>query len=277
MGIRFLKMHGAANDFVVVDHRRRFLPVPLEPLVARLCDRRRGVGADGVLLLETDPEHDFAMRYFNADGRSAEYCGNGARCLVKLALERGLGRAGVVRFRTEVGVQEGRVSPEGRGIELKVGRIEAAGPELEVEAAGRTFRGRAVRAGVPHFVTGVERVEWTPVAEWGAALRHHARFGAAGTNVDFAATLGSGRCAMRTYERGVEAETLACGSGAIATALWAAAAGERSPVRVVTAGGDELVVAFEPAGEGAFEVRLTGPAEVAFEGEWPVPALAAQA
>src|SRR2546427_5483102 len=81
MKIEFLKMNGAANDFVVIDHRKRFLPEPLEPLVARLCDRRRGVGADGLLLLESDPEHDFAMRYFNADGRPADYCGNGARCL----------------------------------------------------------------------------------------------------------------------------------------------------------------------------------------------------
>ena len=83
MTIPFLKMHGAANDFVVIDHRRRFLAEPLEPLVVRLCDRRRGVGADGVLLLESDPEHDFAMRYFNSDGRPAEYCGNGARCLAR--------------------------------------------------------------------------------------------------------------------------------------------------------------------------------------------------
>ncbi len=247
MSIPFLKMHGAANDFVVIDHRRPFLAEPLEALVVRLCDRRRGVGADGVLLLEVDPELDFAMRYFNADGKPAEFCGNGARCLARLG---------------------------GRGIELHVGRVSAPGEPTTLTAAGREFRGRAVRAGVPHFVVGVERVEWTPVAEWGAALRHHPSFEPAGTNVDFAARLGAGRWAMRTYERGVEAETLACGSGAIATALAAAADGERSPVSILTAGGDELVVSFEPAGEGAYDVRLTGPAEVAFAGEWtePVPA-----
>jgi diaminopimelate epimerase len=110
-------------------------------------------------------------------------------------------------------------------------------------------------------------VEWVPLAEWGAALRHHPRLAPAGANVDFVARLNGGRVAMRTYERGVEAETLACGSGAIASALWAASAGEEAPVSVVTAGGDELIVDWKRAGEG-FQVSLTGPAEVAFRGEW---------
>jgi diaminopimelate epimerase len=287
MGISFLKMHGAANDFVVIDHRRPFLFDPPAALVARLCDRRRGVGADGVLLLETDPELDFAMRYYNSDGQLAEFCGNGARCLARLALDRGLGREGTVRFRTAVGVMDARRAPGGDPgtIELHVGRIEQAGEPLTLTAAGREFTGRLVRAGVPHFVIAVPRVAAVPLAEWGAGLRHHARFAPAGANVDFIARLGDQRYAMRTYERGVEGETLACGSGAMATALWAAAEGERTPVRVRTAGGDELVVAFAPAEAAggarpsAYDVRLTGPAEVAFAGEWtePVTAPAVQA
>jgi len=273
MSFPFLKMHGAANDFVVVDHRPAFLPEPLDPLMRHLCDRRRGVGADGVLLIERDPELDFAMRYFNADGLPAEFCGNGARCVARIALDRGLGRGGEVRFRTAVGAMAARRGRDGRGIDLHFGRIERAADEIQVEAAGKTFAGRLVRAGVPHFVTAVERVEWTPVQEWGAALRHHPRFEPAGSNVDFVARLGPARIAMRTYERGVEAETLACGSGAMASALWAAAAGESSPVTVVTAGGDELRVRFQPA-EGGWDVSLEGPTEIAFTGEWnePVPA-----
>ena len=227
MTLRFLKMHGAANDFVVIDHRRRFLPDDLGPLVSRLCDRRRGVGADGVLLLESDPELDFAMRYYNSDGQAADYCGNGARCLARLALDLGLGDGGRVRFRTAVGVQQAGATEDGRRIALEFGRVDSGGEPCAVVAAGREFRGRWITAGVPHFVTPVERVEWVPVAEWGSALRHHERFGAAGANVDFVAPLPSGRVAMRTYERGVEAETLACGSGAIASALWAAAEGCR--------------------------------------------------
>ncbi len=266
MRIPFTKMHGAANDFVVVDHREPFLPEPPDALVRRLCDRRRGVGADGVLLLERDPELDFAMRYHNADGGRAEFCGNGARCLARFALERGLGRDGVVRFRSDAGVQEARVVAPGT-VELVFGLVRRPGPLEGLEAAGRVFAGRLVRPGVPHFVVEVDDVAAVPVAEWGPALRRHPRFAPGGTNADFVARLGPGRLAMRTYERGVEAETLACGSGAIASALWLAEQGAASPVEVLTAGGDTLVVSFA-TGDGGWNVRLTGPAEPAFTGVW---------
>jgi diaminopimelate epimerase len=267
MKISFLKMHGAANDFVVIDHRRPFLPSDPGPLVRALCDRRRGVGADGLLLLEDAAGLDFTMRYWNTDGRPAEFCGNGARCLARYALDLGLGREGAVRFTTDAGVMEARRAPHGAGIELQFGRVETPEPPRELEASGRSFRGRLVRPGVPHFVVPVERVEWVPVKEWGAALRHHPAWGPAGANVDFVARLGPGRVAMRTYERGVEDETMACGSGAMAAALCAAADGERAPVAVMTAGGDELQVGLEGEG-GAQRVTLSGPAEVAFKGEW---------
>jgi diaminopimelate epimerase len=273
--VPFVKMHGAANDFVVVDHRTPFLPEPPDELFRRLCDRRRGVGADGVLLLERDPELDFAMRYHNADGGVAEFCGNGARCLARFALERGLGRDGVVRFRSGAGVQAARRTPVG-AIELHFGRVAAPGVPETLEAAGRAFTGRAIRVGVPHFVVELADVGSVPVAEWGAALRWHAHFEPAGANIDFVERVpapdgaGSARVAMRTFERGVEAETLACGSGAMASALWAAQEGGRSPIEVLTAGGDVLVVSFEPI-EGGCDVRLTGPAEVAFAGTWEQP------
>jgi diaminopimelate epimerase len=271
-GIPFVKMHGAGNDFVVVDHREPFLSEPAGTLLRRLCDRRRGVGADGVLLLERDPELDFAMRYHNADGGRAGFCGNGARCLARFALERGLGRDGIVRFRSDVGVQEARRAPDG-AIELHFGRVAGRGAAETLEAEGRTFTGFEFRVGVPHFVVEVAQVGAVPVAEWGAALRRHARFAPEGANVDFVAKVsaadgrGPARVAMRTYERGVEAETLACGSGAIASALWLAGEGARSPVEVLTAGGDVLAVSFESIVDG-YDVRLTGPAEVSFAGVW---------
>src|SRR5580765_4611975 len=212
MKISFLKMHGAANDFVVIDHRRPFLPDDPGPLVRALCDRRRGVGADGVLLLEDQAGLDFTMRYWNSDGRPAEFCGNGARCLARYALDLGLGRERRVRFATDAGVMEARGAPHGGGIELEFGRVESPEAPRELAASGRSFRGRLVRPGVPHFVVPVERVEWVPVKEWGAARRHHPAFEPAGANVDFVARLGPGRVAMRTYERGVEDETMACGS-----------------------------------------------------------------
>ena len=264
--IAFVKMHGAANDFVVVDHREPFLPAEARELFRALCDRRRGVGADGVLLLESDPELDFAMRYHNADGGVAEYCGNGARCVARFALGLGLGRGGVVRFRSGAGVQEARPAPAG-GIELHFGRVARPDEPETVAAAGRGFAGRFVLAGVPHFVTEVADVGPVPVAEWGAALRRHGRFAPAGTNVDFVARRTDGRVAMRTFERGVVAEKLACGSGAIAAALWAGEGGAASPVTIVTAGGDLLVVSFA-ADDAGYDVRLTGPAEVSFTGSW---------
>lgn len=268
MEFPFVKMHGAANDFVVVDHRTPFLPAgdALQPLVARVCDRRRGIGADGLLLIERDPECDFAMRYFNADGKPADYCGNGARCLARRALELGIGRDGKVRFRTAVGIQEARIGPN-NNIEVHFGVVAPPGDVQSIQAANRTFQGRLVRSGVPHFVVPVERVEWTPVAEWAPALRHHPSFQPAGANVDFVAPLGAGRIAMRTWERGVEGETLACGSGAIATALAAAADGAPSPIVILTAGGDELRVTFR-AVSGGHDVWLSGPTEIVFTGDW---------
>ena len=179
----------------------------------------------------------------------------------------GLGRDGEVRFRVGARAMRARWAADGRAIELVFGVVGEPAEPWTIEVAGRRFEGRWVTAGVPHFVVPVERVEWVPVAEWGAALRHHPRFGPAGANVDFVSRLNAGRIAMRTYERGVEAETLACGSGAIASALWAALQGERSPVSVVTGGGDELVVSFRRLEDG-FDVTLGGPAEVAFQGEW---------
>lgn len=268
MTIPFRKMHGAANDFVVIDHREPFIAPDATALFARWCDRRRGIGADGVLLLERDPECDFAMRYFNADGGPASYCGNGARCLARLALDLGLGRDGTVRFRTAVGVQSARASGPGR-VAVEFGRIDAPGPPITLEAADRTFEGLHVVAGVPHFVTEVERVEWVPLEVWGPALRQHPQLAPDGANVDVVARLQRSRVAMRTYERGVEAQTLACGSGAIASALWAHLKGDASPIAVLTAGGDELIVTFTSAGDkGGWRVQLEGPVEMAFTGTW---------
>jgi diaminopimelate epimerase len=268
MEFPFVKMHGAANDFIVIDHRAPFLPSgdALATLIARACDRRRGIGADGVLLLERDPECDVAMRYFNADGRAADYCGNGARCVVRRAFDLGLGRAGQLRLRTAVGIQEGRVTERGT-IEVHYGLVRAPGELITVEAAGRSFTGRLVRAGVPHFVVEVERAEWTPVGEWGPLLRHHERFAPEGANIDFMARLGPARVAMRTWERGVEAETLACGSGAIASALAASRGAPTTPVTVLTAGGDELDIAIRQVPDG-YDVWLSGPAETVFQGSW---------
>jgi diaminopimelate epimerase len=267
MRLRFVKMHGAANDFVVIDHREAFLPADPSALFARLCDRRRGIGADGVLLLERDPELDFSMRYHNADGGAAEFCGNGARCIARFALDLGLGAGGAVGFRTAAGRKRATALADGR-IALEFGPVED-GEHVRLAVANRVVEGRRVRAGVPHLVVPVPSVADVALPEEAPPLRRHERFGPEGANVDFVTPRPDGRVAMRTWERGVEGETLACGSGAIASALWAVLeAGAPSPVTIRTAGGDELVVAFATGPEGR-SATLTGPAEVSFTGEWP--------
>lgn len=266
MTIPFVKMHGAANDFVMIDHRDPFLPAEPGALVRRMCDRRRGIGADGVLLLERDPDLDFAMRYFNSDGHTVSYCGNGARCISRFALDLGLGRDGAVRFRTDAGVQTAHGT--GAGVSVRFGRVNRPGAVETVQAAGRSFEGFVITAGVPHFVVEVEDLAAVPLVEWGRALRLHDRFRPDGTNVDFISRDGIGRVAMRTYERGVEDETMACGSGAMASALSALLDGAASPVTVLTAGGDTLEVAFEEDGADGWIVTLSGPAEIAFRGSW---------
>ena len=212
------------------------------------------------------------MSYFNADGRRAEFCGNGARCLARRALDLGLGRAGEVRFRTDAGVQT-------RAAHGRRSRHRAALRPRGCAGAVGAARGRRPRVSRAAACAPVCRTWWSRWSassgcrspEWGSALRHHEHFAPAGTNVDFVARLGPARIAMRTYERGVEAETLACGSGAIASAACALADGAASPVAVVTAGGDELGVLAVREGAG-WDVRLAGGAEVAFEGTWQEPA-----
>jgi diaminopimelate epimerase len=271
--IPFVKMHGAANDFIVIDGRGRESGGMRTEWIATVCDRRRGVGADGLLLLEPAPGHDFAMRYWNRDGQPAEFCGNGARCIARFALDLGIGSGGTVRFTTAVGPMSARREADDR-IALAFGRIERAGEPLTLEAAGRRFTGRFVRAGVPHFVTPVPDLAAAPLDTWGRALRSHPYFGAEGVNVDLVEPRDRA-IAMRTFERGVEGETLACGSGAMAVALWQAAEGAGSPVSVRTAGGDTLSVAFAPR-DGAWDVTLIGPAVVAFTGVWDDAAHAAE-
>jgi diaminopimelate epimerase len=265
MRIAFAKMHGAGNDFVVVDHREPFLPADSTGLFARLCDRRRGIGADGVLLLEREDGCDFRMRYHNADGGRAEFCGNGARCLARFALDLGLGREGEVRFATDAGPKSARATADGR-IALAFGAVQD-GAEVSLAACGRSFSGRHVVTGVPHLVVPVQGLAAIPFGEWSPALRAHPALGPAGANVDWVETRPDGRVAMRTWERGVEGETLACGSGAIASALWALLGGAASPVTVRTAGGDDLVVDFETSAAGR-TATLTGPAVTVFTGEW---------
>jgi diaminopimelate epimerase len=240
--IRFTKMHGAGNDFVVIDNRDAAW-TPSAEAVARLCCRRFGIGADGLLLLETDSRDAFSMRYFNADGGEAEMCGNGARCIARFAHRVGAAGRGMV-FRSKAG----RHWAEVEGERVRVGLTEPRGIRegVRAEAEGRAFEGIALDTGVPHFVVFVEDLERFDVDRFGRALRWHDAFAPAGVNVDFVRVTGESSIAVRTYERGVEGETLACGTGVTASAIAAhLARAVAPPVRVLTAGGVELGVAWK--------------------------------
>ena len=262
--LRFTKMNGAGNDFVLIDNRSgayKFSPQQ----IAFLCDRHRGVGADGLLLVESGTgKADFRMRYFNSDGGEAEMCGNGARCFARF-LDKIAGPFAVVRFETMAGMIQA-------AFEAKLVRLAMSPPHQMVlnrtlDIGGVKRQSHSINTGVPHVVTFVDDLESTPVQKWGAQIRYHQAFQPAGTNANFVEELERGKIAIRTYERGVEAETLACGTGVTASGLVYAALSEvSSPVQILVRGGDWLEVGFQKVENGFDQVTLKGPADFAFEG-----------
>jgi diaminopimelate epimerase len=269
--MHFWKMNGAGNDFVVLDNREGQHALSREQIAA-LCDRHRGVGADGLLAVEVaQGGADFRMRYYNADGGEAEMCGNGARCFARFANMLSGWKLASVTFETPAGVIGATF--HGDHVRLRMSEPHDWRSGLCLAVEGVELAVESVNTGVPHAVVFVEDLEAVPVREWGAGLRHHEAFAPKGTNANFAKVLAPGSLAIRTYERGVEDETLACGTGMVACALvHAVQSGCESPVQVRVKGGDTLAVGFVRDGGGFRDVTLTGPADLVFSGEIPVPA-----
>jgi len=263
-GLAFARMHGCGNDFIVIDDRANHWHARRNALAHALCDRRKGLGGDGLLLINSDAEVDFAMSYTNASGLEGEMCGNGARCIVKRAHDIGI-IGNHTRFRTDAGMMGADL--DGSQIRLAMTTPSAAELGLKLEAAGATWHGHGIDTGVPHLVIFTDEIEELDLARIGPPLRYHPHF-PRGVNANFARRLAPNRFRMRTYERGVEAETLACGTGSVAIALIASLLGEASsPVIVVPTGGGELRIDFVPQADGRFsDVYLTGPAETIAEG-----------
>lgn len=270
-------MSGAGNDFIVIDNRAGVIPeAGRRELFEPWCRRRTGVGADGVLLVEPAPTSgqrpdlplfDFRMRYYNADGGEAEMCGNGARCIARFAYTIDAAKE-KMRFMTEAGPVEARVNEAGE-VMIGVGNPKdlCRGIDLSRCGAGH-LRGDFINTGVPHVVVRVNDLKNVPVFNLGRAVRNHDAFAPAGTNVNFYTPRPDGGIDYRTYERGVEDETLACGTGAIATALIAALAGfATSPTAIHTSGGPVLKIYFERNGDGFSGIKLEGEARFVFEGE----------
>jgi len=265
MVLEFSKMNGAGNDFLLVDNRSKKVSLDRDQ-VTRHCDRQRGVGADGIILLvpSATGRGDWAWNFYNNDGSAAEMCGNGARCFARF-VKKVTGESRDFTFETGAGVIEAAF----QGDRVTVGLTKPTGLRLNepVELSIGTQPIHSLNTGVPHAVLYVPDVSEVNVAALGREIRRHPHFAPKGTNINFAQILGPGHVRVRTYERGVEAETLACGTGVTATALISSKLyGFAAPVRIEVRGGDTLEVGFSANDDGFSDVRLTGPADFVFEG-----------
>jgi diaminopimelate epimerase len=262
--LRFTKMNGAGNDFIMIDNRAGDLRLAAEQIV-RICDRHRGVGADGVLFLERSRNGaDFRMRYYNADGGEVEMCGNGARCFARYA-NRVAGPVEKLSFETPAGVIGAKL--EGELVRLQMSDPKDLHLGIKIPLPDQSIEANFVNSGVPHVVIPVEDLEKVDVRGTGSAVRRHELFSPQGTNVNFLRRRDDRQISIRTYERGVENETLACGTGVVASALiFAALEKVDGPIGVLVRGGNELKVGFERDGDQFRNVTLTGPADFVFEG-----------
>ena len=270
MLLHFFKMNGAGNDFIVIDNRDLSISLDGETIEA-LCDRHCGIGADGLLAVEpAERGADFKFRYYNADGGEAEMCGNGARCFGRFTAHLLPELPKRVTFETIAGTLAAEMVAEN----VRIAMSEPKDLQLDtgVQIPGLDAPLHFVNTGVPHavaFVPGGQSFEELDVYKLGAAIRQHEAFSPAGTNANFATILAPSHIEIRTYERGVEDETLACGTGMVASALiHHLLTGAPSPIKVDVAGGDTLEIGFEKSGDRTFKnVTLTGPADFVFEGE----------
>ena len=275
--IHFYKMTGTGNDFILIDNRKGLINADqCQDFVRNVCRHKLSVGADGVILIENDSEVDFRWRFFNSDASEAEMCGNGSRCAARFAYLTGIVEKPRMAFRTLAGIIPAELLD--KSVKVQMPAPHSLSTDLKLKAAGRTFNLDFVNTGVPHAVCFMDdegALESADIQGWGKELRFHDHFQPAGTNVDFVWVRDDHYLAVRTYERGVEGETLACGTGAIASALISALKSRvTSPVEVRTRSGESLKIYFQKNGEPASsggtpfkDVYLEGEARVAYEAD----------
>lgn len=264
---RFWKMSGSGNDFAFTDGRgnRQVAEQWSDPaFIARLCAAHTGVGADGVAILQESATEDFRLRYFNRDGSLGELCGNASLCATRLAVELGVADAEEMSFETDAGVVRARIR---QGLpEIDLQPPTGLDPHVGISRLAGERRLGFVDSGVPHLVVRTDDLAAVDLPARGPELRYHESL-RAGANVNWVAQDGAGSWAMRTYERGVEAETLACGTGAVACALLLREWGEadRAGVALKTRSGSELAVRFRES-DGGLVPSLRGEGRIVFEG-----------
>jgi diaminopimelate epimerase len=256
MQLEFYKYQGAGNDFVMIDNRSGFFPKDNTQLIAHLCDRRFGIGGDGLILLENDTDTDFKMVYYNSDGNQSSMCGNGGRCLVAFAKDMQ-----VIENETTFIATDGlhHASFEENGL-VSLQMIDVPAIDIKKDYS-------FLNTGSPHHVQMIEDLEHYNVKDNGAAIRYGELYGKAGSNINFVKKIDDTTFRLRTYERGVEDETLACGTGATAVAIAMNAIGQTEATSInVNVEGGKLVVSFDKNENGFTNVFLKGPAEFVFKG-----------
>lgn len=270
--IPFMKLSGSGNDFILVDNRRGIVNGDwASALAAKVCAHRMSVGGDGLILIERSRKAHFRWRLFNADGSEAEFSGNGARCAARFAYLRKIAPKRM-RFETLAGMIEAEMVAATRGGKPKAVKVRFPDPKglrlnLNVAVGGTTRQAHFLDTGVPHCVYLVDDPDRMDIVGIGRPTRYHDLFKPAGTNVNFIKVLDPHRIRIRTYERGVEDETLACGTGSIASALLASLVAKvESPVTLIPQSGLELTVHFDAGGESFTNVYLQGDARAVYEG-----------
>jgi len=266
MIVDFVKMNGAGNDFILMDNRAGKIRLTKEQIV-RLCNRQRGIGADGLFLLKPNSsgKAEWSWDFYNSDGSTADMCGNGARCFARF-VQSVAGARDTTSFETGAGV----IRAQFQGARVTVNLTAPHSLKLNdvIPAGGAKLTVHSLNTGVPHAVIFVPDADQAMVQQLGAEIRYHDYFKPKGTNVNFVQVLGPNSIRVRTYERGVEGETLACGTGVTAAALVSSRVHKfTSPVKVQVQGGDILEVSWTDAGDTFDGVRLNGPADFVFEGK----------
>jgi diaminopimelate epimerase len=261
--VEFWKMSGSGNDFILIDNRKGEVPeAGMNRLVERICRRRESVGADGVIFIVPSDTNDFKWRFLNADGGEAEMCGNGARCAARFAHLNGIAGQEMT-FDTIAGPISAHVN--GRIVKVRMPRPFGLKSNIALNSSAGLLNADFINTGVPHIVVQVDELETFPVFEVGRWIRNHDEFAPEGANANFIRITGPDSLEIRTYERGVEDETLACGTGAMAAALSSSTRGlVGSPTKIKTRGGEELIIHYKEVSGRFDDVWLEGSTSIIY-------------
>jgi diaminopimelate epimerase len=264
--IEFYKMSGSGNDFIIVDNRDKIVDeTDLLNFIVKVCRRKMSVGADGFILVENTEGADFKWRFFNSDGSVAEMCGNGARCVARFAYLTGI--AGPeMSFETGAGIVEAQVA--GESVKIKMTDPSDLKTDYTLELKDRSISVSSINTGVPHVVMVTDTLDDVEVVKMGREIRFHDMFAPAGTNVNFICPIKDDTIGIRTYERGVEDETLACGTGSVAGALIMARKMKiDAPINVLTRSGVNLKIYYKEKNAAYQDIYLEGDARIIYRAE----------